>query len=104
MTIYVGRRTQWRSLASASATAMAAAVAIAVPLMGASGGTVPMPSSTAAVIVGVGDTALSRDGSSAEARPVRATQPSERDQPSGRPAFMLYMLMEAARGSPLFSH
>ena len=101
MTMYAGRRTQWRSLASL--TAMAAAAAIAVPLIGSAGRHAPVPTGTAAT-AGIEEAALSRDGSAAEARALRAAPTAGSERVSGRPAFMLYMLMEAARGSPLFSH
>ena len=93
MTMYAGRRTQWRSLASV--TVMAAAVAIAVPLIGPSGRNAPVPASAAGA---------EAPGSSAEGRPLSATQPSESDRVSGRPAFILYIIMEAVRGAPMFSH
>ena len=89
-------RTQWRSLASV--TVMAAAVAIAIPLLGPSGRNAPIfPRSAATASV------AEAPGSSAEARAVRATQPGESNQVSGRPAFMLYIIMEAARRAPMFS-
>jgi len=97
MTMYAGRRTQWRSLASV--TVMAAAVAIAVPLIGPSGRNAPVPASAAATASGA-----EAPGSSAEGRPLSATQPSESDRVSGRPAFVLYIIMEAARHAPMFSH
>jgi len=97
MTMYGGRRTQWRSLANV--TVMAAAVAIAVPLIGPSGRNAPVPASAAATASGV-----EAPGSSPEGSPVRATQPGKSDQVSGRPAFVLYIIMEAARQAPMFSH
>jgi len=100
MLMLPARRTQWWSLV---AMAMAAAAAIAVVLIDSPGRSAPVFLGAAVAPASVGDAALGHDASS-ETRANRASRPTVSDKISGQSAFILYIFMEAARHSPMFSH
>ena len=95
MLMIPARRTQWWSLA---AMAMAAAAAMAVILIESRGRSAPIIPGGAVAPAGVGYDA------SSETRVNRASRPTVSDKASGQRAFILYILMEAARPAPMFSH
>jgi hypothetical protein len=99
MLMFPARRTQWWSLA---AMAMAAAAAMAVVLIESPGRSAPIIPGAAVAPASVGYAALGHDASS-ETRANRASRPTVSDKVSGQPAFILYILMEAARPAPMFS-
>jgi hypothetical protein len=99
MLMFPARRTQWWSLA---AMAMAAAAAMAVVLIESPGRSAPIIPSAAVGPASVGYAALGHNASS-ETRVNRASRPTVSDKARGQPAFILYILMEAARPAPMFS-
>ena len=99
MLMFPARRTQWWSLA---AMAMAAAAAMAVVLIESPGRSAPIVPGAAVAPTSLGDAALGHDASS-ETRVNRASRPTVSDKASGQRAFILYILMEAARPSSRFS-
>jgi len=99
MLMLPARRTQWWSLV---AMAMAAATAIAVVLIESPGKSAPVLLGAAVAPTSVGDAALAHDASS-ETRANRASHPTVSHKVSGQDAFILYILMEAARPAPMFS-
>ena len=99
MLMLPARRTQWWSLV---AMAMAAAAAIAVVLIDSPGRSAPVLLGAAVAPASVGDAALGHDAFS-ETRANRGARPTVSNKVSGSGAFIFYILMEAARGAPMFS-
>jgi hypothetical protein len=98
MLMIPARRRQWWSLA---ALAIGAAAAITVMLIESPGRSAPISGAVVAR-ASVGKAALGHDASS-EPRANRAPRPTVSDKISGQGALILYILMETARLSPMFS-
>jgi len=96
MLMIPARRTQWWSLAALAAVA----AAITVILIESPVRSAPVIPGAAVAPASVGDAALGHNASS-EPRANRASHPTTRL--AGQPAFILYILMEAVRPSPMFS-